>query len=81
MSIIGFRAGLLKRFDKLKQKSLEKIEKIELLRLIENNIDIGTFHMKGNSLAVDTLEDYQKAIRMMGEDIIYKKYLKNIKVI
>jgi len=79
LSIIGFKGKLLKNFSKLKPKNLEKIEKIELLRLLENDISIGTFQMEGSSLAVDTLDDYQKSIRMMGDDIIYKKFIKNIK--
>lgn len=80
LSIIGFKGNLLRNFKKLKSKNLEKIERIELLRLLENNVKIGTFKMRGNTLAVDTLEDYQKSIRMMTEDSIYKKYLKNLKI-
>lgn len=79
LSIIGFKGDLLNKFSKLKSKNLEKIEKIELLRLLENNISIGTFQMKGNSLAVDTLDDYQKSIRMMNDDPVYKKFIKNAK--
>ena len=79
LSIIGFKVKLLKNFSKLKQKNLEKTEKIELLRLLENDIPVGTFQMEGSSLAVDTLDDYQKSIRMMSDDIIYKKFIKNIK--
>ena len=80
LSIIGFKGSLLKKFKELKTKNLEKIEKIELLRLLENNIKIGTFQMKGMTLAVDTLDDYHKSIRMMNEDLIYKKFIKNIKI-
>ncbi len=80
LSIIGFKGSLLKKFSKLKQKNLEITEKIELLRLLENNIKIGTFQMKGATLAVDTLEDYQKSIRMMSDDVIYNKFIKNIKI-
>ena len=79
LSIIGFKGSLLKKFRELKTKNLEKIEKIELLRLLENNIKIGTFQMKGMTLAVDTLDDYHKSIRMMNDDLIYKKFIKNIK--
>ena len=81
LSIIGFTGKLLKKFSKLKPKNLESIEKIELLRLLENDISIGTFQMQGGSLAVDTLDDYQKSLRMMDNDIIYKKFIKNIKPI
>lgn len=79
LSIIAFKGELLKKFSKFKQKNLEKIEKIELLRLLENNVAIGTFQMKGSSLAVDTLDDYHKSLRMMSDDPIYKKFIKNTK--
>ena len=36
--------------------------------------------MKGTTLAVDTLEDYHKSIRMMNDDLIYQKFIKNIKI-
>ena len=42
-----------------------------------SNIEIGTFQMQGTTLAVDTLEDYHKSIRMMNDDIIYKKHIFN----
>ncbi|MBD1167836.1 3-deoxy-manno-octulosonate cytidylyltransferase [Pelagibacterales bacterium SAG-MED06] len=80
LSIIGFKGSLLKKFRELKIKNLEKIEKIELLRLLENDIKIGTFQMKGTTLAVDTVDDYHKSIRMMNDDLIYKKFIKNIKI-
>lgn len=80
LSIIGFKGSLLKKFRELKTKNLEKIEKIELLRLLENDIKIGTFQMKGTTLAVDTVDDYHKSIRMMNDDLIYKKFIKNIKI-
>lgn len=81
LSIIGFKAKLLKKFHTLKQKNLEKIEKIELLRLLENGINIGTFQMHGSSIAVDTIDDYQKSIRMMGNDEIYKNYIKDLIIV
>ena len=55
---------------------LEKIEKIELFRLIENNIDIGTFKMDGQSMSVDTEDDYQKACRMIETDEYFLKLYK-----
>ncbi len=73
LSIIGFRSDVLKKYYSLFPTELEKIERIELFRLIENNIDIGTFKMDGQSMSVDTEEDYQKACRMIETDDYFLK--------
>ena len=63
----------MKKYQSISSTELENIEKIELFRLIENNINIGTFKMDGESMSVDTEEDYQKACRMIETD---KQFLK-----
>jgi len=68
LSIIGFRVGALKKYKSALPGELENIEKIELFRMIENNIAIGTFKMAGQSLSVDTEEDYHKACRINETD-------------
>ena len=68
LSIIGFRVGALKKYISAMPGELEEIEKIELFRMIENNVAIGTFKMDGQSLSIDTEEDYQKACRMIETD-------------
>lgn len=73
LSIIGFRSDVLKKYYSLFPTELEKTEKIELFRLIENNIHIGTFKMNGQSMSVDTEEDYQKACRMIETDDYFLK--------
>lgn len=78
LSIIGFKGELIKNFNSLDTHILEMTEKVELLRLLENGIDIGTFYLDGNYLAVDTIEDYEKSIRMMREDTIYEQIIQNI---
>ena len=62
------------KFKKLKQSSLEKIEGIELMRALENNMKLGTFNLKGSSFSVDTKDDFLKAIKFMSDDKIRKKY-------
>ena len=53
---------------------IEKIEGIELMRALENNLIIGSFSIKGNDFAVDVNEDLMKAIDMMPRDKIRKLY-------
>ena len=73
LSIIGFRLSGLQKFVKSNRTILEDIERIELMRLIELGVPIGTFFQDGLSLSVDTNEDYELACRMMGRDELFKK--------
>ncbi len=74
LSVISFIPESLMKFKKLKQSSLEKIEGIELMRALENNMKLGTFNLKGSSFSVDTKDDFLKAIKFMSDDKIRKKY-------
>ena len=74
LSIISFKPKALKEFKKLKESNLEKIEGIELMRALENDMSIGTFELKGSSFSVDTKGDYIKAKRFMTNDQFRKKY-------
>ena len=75
LSIIGFRLSGLLKFTKSGPTPLEDIERIELMRLIELDVPIGTFLQKGLSLSVDTKDDYELACRMMGRDELFKEML------
>ena len=45
LSVISFKPKALTKFSKLKPGKMEKIEGIELLRAIENDLSIGTFEI------------------------------------
>ncbi len=74
LSIISFKPESLIKFRKLPQSPLEKIEGIELMRALENNMSIGTFNLEGSSFSVDTKNDFIKAIKFMNIDKIRNKY-------
>ena len=74
LSVISFKPDSLKKFAKLKQSPLEKIEGVELMRALENNMTVGTFNLSGSSFSVDTKDDFLKAIKFMNEDKTRKKY-------
>jgi 3-deoxy-manno-octulosonate cytidylyltransferase (CMP-KDO synthetase) len=71
LSIIAFRMGALLKFAKSKSTPLENIEGIELLRAIEIGLKVGTFEEFGETLAVDTQEDYERVQRLMTRDEIH----------
>ena len=72
LSIIGFRLSGLLKFVQSNSTPLEDIERIELMRLIELGVPVGTFFQNGLSLSVDTNDDYELACRMMGRDELFK---------
>ena len=74
MSIVSFKNNALKKFAKLKIGKLEKIEGIELIRALENDISIGTFVSKSTSFSVDVNDDLLQAINEMPKNPIRKKY-------
>ncbi len=74
MSIISFNRSSLIKYSNLKQSYYEKIEGIELLRAIENNINVGSFKISKDIFSVDIKKDYLKALSLMPLDPIRKKY-------
>ena len=74
LSVISFKPESLRKFRQLKESPLEKIEGIELMRALENNMLIGTFELKGKSFSVDTNKDFIRAKEYMIDDKYRKKY-------
>ena len=68
LSIISFKPEALKKYCIYKESYLEKIEGVELLRALENNLSIGTFSIKSNTFSIDIKEDYLKAIQAFKKD-------------
>ena len=63
----GFPQIILKKFFGIsKNKSkIEKIEDIEILRFIENNVPVKMIRLGDNILSVDTIQDLKKANQLM----------------
>ena len=72
--MISFKPKALQKFSKLKQGDLEKIEGIELLRALENNLSIGTFIASASSFGVNVKQDLLRAIEEMPRNKIRKLY-------
>lgn len=54
----------------------EKIEAVELLRALENEMLLGSFSIKSDSFSVDVLEDFIKAKKFFINDKIKFNYSK-----
>ena len=74
LSIISFTKEALLKFSKFKESKYEKIEGIELLRAVENDMKVGTFISKSSSFAVDIKSDLDRANTLMPKDPLRKKY-------
>jgi 3-deoxy-manno-octulosonate cytidylyltransferase (CMP-KDO synthetase) len=79
LSVIIFTKRSLQRYCSFKMSKYEKIESIELLRAIENNMILGTLSLNGESFSIDTIKDYKKALLFFKKDSIKYKYLPKLK--
>ena len=61
VGVYAYKKDVLMNFTKWPQTSLEKIEKLEQLRYLENGIKIKMAETNYNNIAIDTPEDLEKA--------------------
>ena len=62
----GFTPQTLNDFANMQETNLEKNEKLEQLRWLENGNDIKIAITKHNSIPVDTLKDVNKVKKIIG---------------
>jgi 3-deoxy-manno-octulosonate cytidylyltransferase (CMP-KDO synthetase) len=65
LGIYGYRKEALDRFVALPESSLEKSERLEQLRFLQNGIPIFVGETPYDSVGVDTEEDLQRAIEVL----------------
>jgi 3-deoxy-manno-octulosonate cytidylyltransferase (CMP-KDO synthetase) len=63
IGIYGYRKDFLLNFVNLEQSYLEKIEKLEQLRALENGFKIKMIEAKSSPTGIDTQEDYEEALK------------------
>ena len=74
LSIIAFSKKSLSKFCSFRSSKYELIEGIELLRAIENRMDITTIELEGETKAVDTYDDLKYVRAEMPFDPWLKIY-------
>lgn len=62
VGIYGFRKAALNKFMELPISFLEKSEKLEQLRALQNDISIGVCYVDNVPISIDTQEDLDKAL-------------------
>ena len=60
-----FRKNYLYAFSEMKQTKLEKTEKLEQLRILENGERIRVVLTKKDSLSIDTMKDFKDLLKLM----------------
>jgi len=66
LGLYAYRKPALDRFVKLPESALEKAERLEQLRFMENGIPIYVGDTPYDSIGVDTEEDLQRVIAILG---------------
>ena len=72
--IIPFTRDFLLEYNKMEQTPLEKIESVDMMRIIENGGKIKMCNTKYKTKAVDTEEDLALVREMMKKDKLYEDY-------
>jgi 3-deoxy-manno-octulosonate cytidylyltransferase (CMP-KDO synthetase) len=67
LGIYAYRKAALERFAALPPSQLEKTERLEQLRLLENGIDIYVAEAPSDTIGVDTAEDLARAEAVLRE--------------
>lgn len=73
--IIPFERDFLLKYNSMEQTILEKIESVDMMRILENGIKVKMVYTEHESYAVDTLEDLENVVGKMRTDKLIKQYL------
>ena len=73
--IIPFRRDYLIKFNKMAETDLEKIESVDMMRIIENDEKVHMVMTNEYSLSVDTEADLHNVERKMENDKLMKTYI------
>jgi 3-deoxy-manno-octulosonate cytidylyltransferase (CMP-KDO synthetase) len=65
LGIYGYRKAALERFVALPESSLERAERLEQLRFMENGIPIYAVETPHDSIGVDTEEDLERVLKIL----------------
>jgi 3-deoxy-manno-octulosonate cytidylyltransferase (CMP-KDO synthetase) len=74
LGIIAFRSEILQRFATLPPTPLERIESVDMMRLIEHGYPIRVVETPFQSIGVDTPSDLAQAVETMKRDPLFPTY-------
>ena len=65
LGIYAYTKDFLLTYSKMEQSHLEKVEKLEQLRVLENGYKIKMIETTYDSIGIDTIDDYHKALELL----------------
>jgi 3-deoxy-manno-octulosonate cytidylyltransferase (CMP-KDO synthetase) len=71
--IIPFRRDFLLEYNQMAPTPLEIIESVDMMRILENGLNVKMIPTKYKTKAVDTKEDLEIVLKMMQEDELFLK--------
>ena len=74
--IIPFTRDFLIKFNQLEPTSLEIIESIDMLRVLEHGFKVKMVLTKFETYSVDTINDLKRVVNLMKKDKLMKLYIK-----
>ncbi len=72
--VIPFKRDFLLEYNEMEQTPLEKIESVDMMRIIENGGQVKMCNTNYTTKAVDSKEDLDLVCEMMKEDELYQVY-------
>ena len=63
IGLYGYRKEFLQQYIQMEQSYLERTEKLEQLRVLENGFKIKMIETKTNHIGIDTIDDYKEALK------------------
>ena len=72
--VIPFKRDFLLEYNEMEQTPLEKIESVDMMRIIENGGKVKMCNTRYTTKAVDNEEDLKLVCEMMKEDELYDQY-------
>jgi len=73
--IIGFSASFLCKFGRLEPTPLEKLESVDMMRVIEHNLTVRMIFTDTETIGVDTPADLSRAEGVLRSDPVTRRYL------
>ena len=76
--IIPFNRDYILRFNEMEETELEKIESVDMMRILEHGDKVHMVKTDVNSFSVDTEDDRKLVEEKMLEDTLMSEYIKNV---
>jgi 3-deoxy-manno-octulosonate cytidylyltransferase (CMP-KDO synthetase) len=74
LGMIGFTAKILEKYCELEPTTLEITESIDMMRFLENDIEISSLMTHKSIIGVDHPEDIKKVELLMANDALVEEY-------